>query len=78
MIRWLMLLAAWFLVVVPLAADDFYTTIDVSLKSPRKKPSVVGKPALDQVEYGIWIPDEARPVRGLMFNPFGPAERAAR
>jgi hypothetical protein len=75
MIRLLMLIGL-FVVAAPTSAEDFYHTTGIPLEMPRKKPSVVGNPALDQVEYGIWIPQEARPVRGLMFNPFGPAERS--
>lgn len=75
MIRLLVMLSM-FVVTAPTSAEDFYRTTGIPLEIPRKKPSVVGNPALDRVEYGIWIPDEARPVRGLMFNPFGPAERS--
>ncbi len=56
-------------------AEDVYLTDAVTLESPRKKPPVIGDPSLETVEYSLWIPSEARPVRGLIFNPFSPSSK---
>lgn len=38
---------------------------------------MIGDPALNMVEYSLWIPMEAQPVRGVIFNPFSPSSQEA-
>lgn len=55
-------------------ADDLLARVDVPLKKPRSRDSVLKGGSRDKVWVQVWIPDGVRVVRGLMCNPFSQDE----
>jgi len=54
-------------------AADLFLKVDLPLKTPRKKESVLGSP-VDKVLFGCWIPEGVKIVRGAIVNPFAKQE----
>lgn len=54
-------------------ASDRQIKLDLRLKTPRSRPSVLGGPQ-DRVEFTVWIPAGLKTVRGGICNPFSKME----
>ncbi|WP_254509033.1 hypothetical protein [Anatilimnocola floriformis] len=57
-------------------ADDRQIKIELPLKTPRSRVSVLGGPQ-DKAEFTVWVPAGVKTVRGAICNPFAKMEEVS-
>lgn len=74
MLKWSHLFVLLMVATYPAAeASDRQIKVDLPLKTPRSRPSVLGGPR-DRAEFTVWIPAGLKTVRGAICNPFSKME----